>query len=162
MGRPRPSRQARTALMTRRSQVHILPPPPCGSPGGSQDPPGLLSLGQGRKPLRICHPCTDFRQGRSSAGVLFAYQADGPIVDAHAMQGPIHRELGIAMDMSIQLRTESGASSTHTDLAPRSWTGVDVDATSNGRLTNRDWCGTANVVFRRNQSLDWVQNLCLT
>ncbi|MEO6651972.1 MAG: Gfo/Idh/MocA family oxidoreductase [Ilumatobacteraceae bacterium] len=39
---------------------------------------------------------------------LFAYQA-GPVVDAHAMQGPIHPELGIAMDMSIQLRAESGA-----------------------------------------------------
>ena len=40
---------------------------------------------------------------------LFAYQAASPIVDAHAMQGPIHPELGIAMDMSIQLRAESGA-----------------------------------------------------
>ncbi|MHC3127476.1 oxidoreductase [Brevundimonas sp. GN22] len=39
---------------------------------------------------------------------LFAYQA-GPIVQAHAMQGPIHPELGIAMDMSIQLKAESGA-----------------------------------------------------
>ena len=40
---------------------------------------------------------------------LFAYQAGSPIVAAHAMQGPIHPELGIAMDMSIQLRAESGA-----------------------------------------------------
>ena len=40
---------------------------------------------------------------------LFAYQAGSPIVDAHAMQGPIHPDLGIAMDMSIQLRTESDA-----------------------------------------------------
>ncbi|HCB76182.1 MAG TPA: oxidoreductase [Sphingomonas bacterium] len=39
---------------------------------------------------------------------LFAYQA-GPIVAAQAMQGPIHPELGIAMDMSIQLKAESGA-----------------------------------------------------
>ncbi|PHQ64118.1 MAG: oxidoreductase [Sphingobium sp.] len=39
---------------------------------------------------------------------LFAYQA-GRIVDAHAMQGPIHPELGIAMDMSIQLKSETGA-----------------------------------------------------
>ncbi|HET6523106.1 Gfo/Idh/MocA family oxidoreductase [Sphingopyxis sp.] len=39
---------------------------------------------------------------------LFAYQA-GPIVDAHAMQGPIHPDLGIATDMSIQLKSESGA-----------------------------------------------------
>ncbi|RYD50543.1 MAG: Gfo/Idh/MocA family oxidoreductase [Sphingomonadales bacterium] len=39
---------------------------------------------------------------------LFAYQA-GPIVSANALQGPIHPELGIAMDMSIQLKAESGA-----------------------------------------------------
>ena len=39
---------------------------------------------------------------------LFAYQA-GRIVDAHAMQGPKHPELGIAMDMSIQLKSETGA-----------------------------------------------------
>ncbi len=39
---------------------------------------------------------------------LFAYQA-GPIVQANAVQGPLHPELGIAMDMSIQLKAESGA-----------------------------------------------------
>jgi len=39
---------------------------------------------------------------------LFAYQA-GPIVQASAMKGPIDAELGIAMDMSIQLKSESGA-----------------------------------------------------
>ena len=39
---------------------------------------------------------------------LFAYQA-GKIVEAHAMQGPVHPELGIAMDMSIQLKSETGA-----------------------------------------------------
>ena len=39
---------------------------------------------------------------------LFAWQA-GPIVAAHALQGPIHSELGIAMDMSIQLKSEIGA-----------------------------------------------------
>lgn len=39
---------------------------------------------------------------------LFAYQA-GRIVEAHALQGPIHPDLGIAMDMSIQLKAESGA-----------------------------------------------------
>lgn len=39
---------------------------------------------------------------------LFAYQA-GPIVKANALQGPIHPELGIAMDMSIQLLSVSGA-----------------------------------------------------
>ena len=40
---------------------------------------------------------------------LFAYQTGSPIVAAHALQGPPHPELGIAMDMSIQLKTESGA-----------------------------------------------------
>lgn len=39
---------------------------------------------------------------------LFAYQA-GRIVQANAIQGPIHPELGIAMDMSVQLKAESGA-----------------------------------------------------
>jgi 2-hydroxy-4-carboxymuconate semialdehyde hemiacetal dehydrogenase len=39
---------------------------------------------------------------------LFAYQA-GPIVKANAIEGPIHPELGIAMDMSLQLKAESGA-----------------------------------------------------
>ena len=39
---------------------------------------------------------------------LFAYQA-GRIVQANAIQGPIHPDLGIAMDMSIQLKSESGA-----------------------------------------------------
>ncbi len=39
---------------------------------------------------------------------LFAYQT-GPIVAAHAMQGPMHPELGIAMDMSIQLKSATGA-----------------------------------------------------
>jgi 2-hydroxy-4-carboxymuconate semialdehyde hemiacetal dehydrogenase len=40
---------------------------------------------------------------------LFAYQANSPIVKANAIQGPIHPELGIAMDMSIQLKAENGA-----------------------------------------------------
>jgi 2-hydroxy-4-carboxymuconate semialdehyde hemiacetal dehydrogenase len=39
---------------------------------------------------------------------LFAYQA-GRIVQANAIQGPIHPELGIAMDMSVQLKSETGA-----------------------------------------------------
>jgi 2-hydroxy-4-carboxymuconate semialdehyde hemiacetal dehydrogenase len=39
---------------------------------------------------------------------LFAYQA-GPIVQANAIAGPLHPELGIAMDMSIQLKSERGA-----------------------------------------------------
>ena len=39
---------------------------------------------------------------------LFAYQA-GPIVACNAIEGPHHPELGIAMDMSIQLKSESGA-----------------------------------------------------
>jgi len=40
---------------------------------------------------------------------LFAYQTRSPIVKASAIQGPIHPTLGIAMDMSVQLKAESGA-----------------------------------------------------
>ncbi len=40
---------------------------------------------------------------------LFAYQCGSPIVQANALQGPIHPQLGIAMDMSIQLKAQSGA-----------------------------------------------------
>jgi 2-hydroxy-4-carboxymuconate semialdehyde hemiacetal dehydrogenase len=40
---------------------------------------------------------------------LFAYQTGSEIVAAHAMQGPIHPTLGIAMDMSIQLKSSTGA-----------------------------------------------------
>ena len=39
---------------------------------------------------------------------LFQYQTGERVVAQHAMQGPLHPDLGIAMDMSIQLRTESG------------------------------------------------------
>ena len=39
---------------------------------------------------------------------LFAYQCGSPIVKAHALQGPLHPELGIAMDMSIILQTALG------------------------------------------------------
>ncbi|MDH3537219.1 MAG: Gfo/Idh/MocA family oxidoreductase [Gammaproteobacteria bacterium] len=40
---------------------------------------------------------------------LFAYQTGEQIVDVQAMQGPMHPELGIAMDMSIGLKSEFGA-----------------------------------------------------
>ncbi|HSD38924.1 MAG TPA: Gfo/Idh/MocA family oxidoreductase [Rhodocyclaceae bacterium] len=40
---------------------------------------------------------------------LFAYQAGSPIVQANAIQGPISPTLGIAMDMSIQLKAANGA-----------------------------------------------------
>jgi 2-hydroxy-4-carboxymuconate semialdehyde hemiacetal dehydrogenase len=40
---------------------------------------------------------------------LFAYQTGSPIVKANAVQGPIHPTLGIAMDMSIQLKAANGA-----------------------------------------------------
>jgi len=39
---------------------------------------------------------------------LFQYQTGERVVVANAVQGPIHPELGIAMDMSIQLLSESG------------------------------------------------------
>ncbi len=40
---------------------------------------------------------------------LFAYQCESKIVQANAIQGPIHPVLGIAMDMSIQIKAASGA-----------------------------------------------------
>ena len=40
---------------------------------------------------------------------LFAHQCRSPVVNANALQGPIHPTLGIAMDMSIQLQAANGA-----------------------------------------------------
>jgi 2-hydroxy-4-carboxymuconate semialdehyde hemiacetal dehydrogenase len=40
---------------------------------------------------------------------LFQYQTGSKVVKANAVQGPIHPALGIAMDMSIQLKAENGA-----------------------------------------------------
>jgi len=40
---------------------------------------------------------------------LFQYQTGEKVEIAQAVQGPIHPELGIAMDMSIQLKTSGGA-----------------------------------------------------
>ena len=40
---------------------------------------------------------------------LFQYQDGGTIIAANAVQGPIHPTLGIAMDMSIQLKSSTGA-----------------------------------------------------
>ncbi len=39
---------------------------------------------------------------------LFRYQTGEEIVQANAVQGPIHPDLGIAMDMSIQMKTTTG------------------------------------------------------
>ncbi|HEX8902138.1 Gfo/Idh/MocA family oxidoreductase [Vitreimonas sp.] len=39
---------------------------------------------------------------------LFQYQTGEKIVKANALAGPLHPQLGIAMDMSIQLKTASG------------------------------------------------------
>lgn len=39
---------------------------------------------------------------------LFQYQTGEEVVVAHAVQGPLHPDLGIALDMSIQLKTTSG------------------------------------------------------
>ena len=39
---------------------------------------------------------------------LFQYQTGEKVVKANAVQGPKHPDLGIAMDMSIQLQTETG------------------------------------------------------
>ena len=40
---------------------------------------------------------------------LFGYQTGEKIVKSQALQGPIHPELNIAMDMSIGMKSESGA-----------------------------------------------------
>ena len=40
---------------------------------------------------------------------LFSYQARSPVAKARAVQGPLHPQLRIAMDMSIQMSTVSGA-----------------------------------------------------
>lgn len=40
---------------------------------------------------------------------LFAYQTGAPVTLAHALQGPKHPSLHIAMDMSIQLKARTGA-----------------------------------------------------
>jgi 2-hydroxy-4-carboxymuconate semialdehyde hemiacetal dehydrogenase len=40
---------------------------------------------------------------------LFAYQCGGAIIKANILQGPVHPSLGIAMDMSIQLKASNGA-----------------------------------------------------
>jgi 2-hydroxy-4-carboxymuconate semialdehyde hemiacetal dehydrogenase len=40
---------------------------------------------------------------------LFADQTGSPIAIANAIQGPVHPKLGIAMDMSIQLKAATGA-----------------------------------------------------
>ncbi|HIG60140.1 MAG TPA: Gfo/Idh/MocA family oxidoreductase [Gammaproteobacteria bacterium] len=40
---------------------------------------------------------------------LFQYQVGSKVVQAHAVQGPIHPLLGIAMDMSIQLKAVNGS-----------------------------------------------------
>ena len=39
---------------------------------------------------------------------LFQYQTGEKVIAQNAVQGPMHPELGIAMDMSIQLKTASG------------------------------------------------------
>jgi len=39
---------------------------------------------------------------------LFQYQAGEKVVQVNGMEGPRHPDLGIAMDMSIQLKTEGG------------------------------------------------------
>ncbi len=40
---------------------------------------------------------------------LFEYQTGGPAVDVTALQGPVHPDLGIAMDMAIGLKSATGA-----------------------------------------------------
>ena len=64
----------------------------------------MNALGQPRS-------CTDHLLWHHAAHTvdLFAWQCGSPIVKAHALQGPVHPELGIAMDMSLQLQAANGA-----------------------------------------------------
>jgi 2-hydroxy-4-carboxymuconate semialdehyde hemiacetal dehydrogenase len=43
---------------------------------------------------------------------LFQYQTGETASDVHAIQGPLHPELGIALDMSIQMKVPGGAACT--------------------------------------------------
>ena len=40
---------------------------------------------------------------------LFQYQTGGKVISVNGIEGPHHPELGIAMDMSIQMKTDNGA-----------------------------------------------------
>lgn len=40
---------------------------------------------------------------------LFQYQTGGKVIQVNGIEGPHHPELGIAMDMSIQMKTDNGA-----------------------------------------------------
>lgn len=40
---------------------------------------------------------------------LFQYQTGGKVISVNGIEGPLHPELGIAMDMSIQMKTDNGA-----------------------------------------------------
>jgi 2-hydroxy-4-carboxymuconate semialdehyde hemiacetal dehydrogenase len=88
---------------------------------------------------------------------LFAYQCGSPIVKANAIQGPIHPVLGIAMDMSIQLKAANGAictlslsSTTTARWAPSSATSATPRPTSRATTT----CSTART--KRSMSARWM------
>ncbi len=73
---------------------------------------------------------------------LFAYQTGEEIVAANILQGPLHPELGIAMDMSIQMKTAGGSlltlhcrSTTTARLEPSSATWATPAPTSLGTMT---------------------------
>ncbi|MCL1480433.1 MAG: hypothetical protein MH213_03475 [Marinobacter sp.] len=68
---------------------------------------------------------------------LFQYQTGEKIVSANAIQGPKHPELGIAMDMSIQLKTETGKICTprsHSIMTDRSELSSAISATTEPTL----------------------------
>ena len=73
---------------------------------------------------------------------LFQYQTGEDVEIAHAVQGPLHPELGIPMDMSVQLRTPAGvsarcrsASTTMARWARSSATSATTAPTSRGMTT---------------------------
>ena len=63
----------------------------------------MNALGQPRSGPTTC--CGTTPRTRSTC----SHQTGGTIVAANALQGPIHPSSGIAMDMSIQLKSSTGA-----------------------------------------------------
>src|SRR5580693_2792925 len=59
--------------------------------------------------VRRFNPSHQYVHKKIVAGELFQYQAGENISDCYAVQGPIHPQLNIAMDMGIVARTPSGA-----------------------------------------------------
>ena len=90
---------------------------------------------------------------------LFAYQTGSPIVKANALQGPIHPTLGIAMDMSIQLKAANGAICT---LSLRSTTKDRSALSSAISATTATYIARYDDLFNgKDEKIDVCQSRCL-